>query len=107
LKAGSYFALCPSEIICYWEPNNASWERRKQELQESLDRVYQLFQILDERSDQKSGTLSGGEQQMPAIGRALMASRNLNEAGFRGRTKYIPVNLPGMAPLLQHTASQD
>jgi len=56
---------------------NASRERRKQELQESLNRVYQLFQILHERSDQKAGTLSGGEQQMLAIGRALMSKPNL------------------------------
>lgn len=56
---------------------NASRERRKQELQESLNRVYQLFQILHERSDQKAGTLSGGEQQMLAIGSALMSKPNL------------------------------
>jgi len=56
---------------------NASRGRRKQELQESLNRVYQLFQILHERSDQKAGTLSGGEQQMLAIGRALMSKPNL------------------------------
>ena len=56
---------------------NASRGRRKQELQDSLNRVYQLFQILHERSDQKAGTLSGGEQQMLAIGRALMSKPNL------------------------------
>lgn len=56
---------------------NASRERREQELQESLNRVYQLFQILHERSDQKAGILSGGEQQMLAIGRALMSKPNL------------------------------
>jgi branched-chain amino acid transport system ATP-binding protein len=40
---------------------------------ESLDRVYQLFPKLKERTRQITGTLSGGEQQMVAIGRALMA----------------------------------
>jgi branched-chain amino acid transport system ATP-binding protein len=37
-----------------------------------LDEVHQLFPILAERADQRAGTLSGGEQQMVAIGRALM-----------------------------------
>ncbi len=40
--------------------------------EESLELVYSLFPILDERRDQKSGTLSGGQQQMVTIGRALM-----------------------------------
>ena len=39
----------------------------------NLDRVYELFPILAERRNQNGGTLSGGEQQMLAIGRALMA----------------------------------
>lgn len=41
--------------------------------QKGLDRVYELFPRLRERRTQQSGTLSGGEQQMLAIGRALMA----------------------------------
>ncbi|HSG44433.1 MAG TPA: ABC transporter ATP-binding protein, partial [Anaerolineales bacterium] len=44
---------------------------------ESLDRVYQLFPKLKERTRQITGTLSGGEQQMVAIGRALMANPKL------------------------------
>jgi branched-chain amino acid transport system ATP-binding protein len=42
-----------------------------------LDRVYSLFPRLNERKQQKAGTLSGGEQQMVAIGRALMAHPKL------------------------------
>lgn len=45
----------------------------KSELQEDMDHVFQLFPRLYERRMQKAGTLSGGEQQMCAIGRALMA----------------------------------
>lgn len=42
-----------------------------------LDRVFELFPRLKERATQKAGTMSGGEQQMLAIGRALMANPNL------------------------------
>lgn len=59
LKAGGY--LCN--------------ERR--EVQRRLEMVYQLFQVLKERGNQISGTLSGGEQQMLAIGRALMGQPRL------------------------------
>jgi branched-chain amino acid transport system ATP-binding protein len=44
---------------------------------EDLDRVFELFPRLAERRSQKAGTLSGGEQQMCAIGRALMARPKL------------------------------
>src|SRR4029434_3959969 len=49
----------------------------KKEIREDLDRVYGLFTRLAERKHQKAGTLSGGEQQMCAIGRALMARPQL------------------------------
>lgn len=42
-------------------------------IQKNLDRVYALFPILKERSQQQAGTFSGGEQQMLAIARALMS----------------------------------
>ena len=46
-------------------------------IREDMDRVYELFPRLRERRQQKAGTLSGGEQQMCAIGRALMARPRL------------------------------
>ena len=46
-------------------------------IREDMDRVYDLFPRLKERERQKAGTMSGGEQQMLAIGRALMAKPKL------------------------------
>jgi branched-chain amino acid transport system ATP-binding protein len=46
-------------------------------LGERIDQVYELFPILKERAKQQGGNLSGGEQQMLAIGRALMADPRL------------------------------
>ena len=58
---------------------------------EDLERVYRLFPILKERADQLAGTLSGGEQQMLAIGRALMA---------RPRLLMLDEPSMGLAPLV-------
>jgi branched-chain amino acid transport system ATP-binding protein len=49
----------------------------RSEISQDLDRVYTLFPRLQERRVQKAGTLSGGEQQMLAMGRALMARPKL------------------------------
>ena len=49
----------------------------KHDITEELNRVFTLFPILAERKKQQAGTLSGGEQQMLAIGRALMSSPKL------------------------------
>ena len=49
----------------------------KNELKEDLDRIYTLFPRLKERQSQAGGTLSGGEQQMLSIGRALMSRPRL------------------------------
>jgi branched-chain amino acid transport system ATP-binding protein len=51
--------------------------RRDNEIESDVDRVYDLFPRLKERERQKAGTMSGGEQQMLAIGRALMAQPKL------------------------------
>ena len=59
--------------------------------QEILDKVYQLFPILEERQGQLARTLSGGEQQMVALGRGLMS---------RPRLCIIDEPSSGLAPLL-------
>ncbi|MEO8284921.1 MAG: ABC transporter ATP-binding protein [Chloroflexota bacterium] len=51
--------------------------RDRSKIKEDLDRVFTLFPRLKERLGQKGGTMSGGEQQMLAIGRALMSEPNV------------------------------
>ena len=66
--------------------------KEKKEVQDNLEKVYQLFPTLKERSQQISGTLSGGEQQMLAIGRALM---------FQPKLLCIDEPSTGLAPILR------
>ena len=46
---------------------------QREDVEETVAEVYEMFPVLEERDEQKAGTLSGGEQQMLAIGRGLMA----------------------------------
>jgi branched-chain amino acid transport system ATP-binding protein len=64
----------------------------KNEIQKNLDSVYQLFPVLKERANQISGTLSGGEQQMLAVGRALM---------YRPKLLCIDEPSTGLAPIMK------
>ena len=54
-----------------------AYTRGRDEIGTALDEVMRLFPILDERRDQRADTLSGGQQQMLAIGRAMMARPRL------------------------------
>jgi len=55
----------------------ASNQRARAKVKENLERVFALFPRLKERGGQKAGTLSGGEQQMLAVGRGIMADPRL------------------------------
>jgi len=56
----------------------ATFARKDSEgIEQDLDRIFRIFPRLKERKAQKSGTLSGGEQQMLAIGRAFMSGRKI------------------------------
>jgi len=54
-----------------------AFTRNDANVRDDIDRVYELFPRLKERAKQKAGTMSGGEQQMLAMGRALMANPRL------------------------------
>ncbi len=66
-------------------------KRGRKDLDQTRDHVIELFPILAERKHQRAGTLSGGEQQMLAIGRALMSSP---------RMLFIDELSLGLAPLI-------
>lgn len=65
--------------------------KTEREINEDIDHIYKMFPILSARATQMAGTLSGGEQQMLAVGRALMA-----------RPRMILIDEPslGLAPLV-------
>jgi branched-chain amino acid transport system ATP-binding protein len=68
-----------------------AYRRSGSEIAQDLERVFDLFPRLQERESQKAGTMSGGEQQMLAIGRALMA---------RPRLLMLDEPSMGIAPIL-------
>jgi len=70
----------------------ATWQRKdKPEIARDYERVYEIFPRLKERLSQLGGTLSGGEQQMLAVARALMS---------RGSTMLLDEPSMGLSPVL-------
>jgi branched-chain amino acid transport system ATP-binding protein len=74
LTMGSY-ALCAQNRLSTL--GYIGWFLRRSSVQSNLEMVFRLFPILRERRRQQAGSLSGGEQQMLAIGRALMSSPHM------------------------------
>ena len=69
----------------------ATWSRKDRDLSQDYERVFNIFPRLAERRTQLAGTLSGGEQQMLAVARALMT---------RGRLMLLDEPSMGLAPVL-------
>jgi branched-chain amino acid transport system ATP-binding protein len=71
-----------------------AYARSDKEISKDMDRVYELFPVLGERRHQAAGVLSGGEQQMLAIGRAMMS-----------RPKLLMLDEPsmGLSPIMMQT----
>jgi len=80
-----------SRMTVYENLQMGAFSRRGEKLDDDVARVYDLFPRLKERRSQKAGTMSGGEQQMLAMGRALMA-----------RPKILLLDEPsmGLSPIL-------
>lgn len=67
-----------ADLSVYQNLRMGAYTRKdKKEIEESLQMIYKRFPRLEERKNQRAGTLSGGEQQMLAMGRALMSKPKL------------------------------